>query len=118
MGGSRTFHVSGVSTHKMKGHTVRVKVWRDDNIKGFGSYLSPSIKEGRHGKVLLNIEATFHAAADLNHNPKDLLVEIVMHEVGHAMEEYLNKRFSEKRIERIVRAYKKKYHLPPRKRRT
>lgn len=96
----------------MKKHKIKIKVSRDDSCtEGFAAYLYPSITREGEARVLLNIEATFHASADHNINPKYFLIENIMHEVGHALEEYMGLNFSEKEIEQIIDSYRKKYNI-------
>ena len=38
-----------------------------------------------------------------------MFVETIMHEVGHALEEFYDLEFDEDRIERIVESYRAKY---------
>jgi len=90
--------------------TIKIKVIRDDSCSlGFAAYLHPSLTRDGEAQVLLNIEATFHACVDHDINPKEFLIENIMHEVGHAMEEYLDLEFNEDRIEEIIAKYRKRY---------
>jgi hypothetical protein len=92
-------------------HKIKIKIIRDDSIsEGFATYLSPSLKKDGEAKALLNIEATFDASVNNKLNVKEFLIENIMHEVGHSLEEYFNLEFDEGRIEKILEKYQKKYN--------
>lgn len=57
----------------------------------------------------MNIEATFQASAENELNAKEFLIENIMHEVGHSLEEYFGVEFNEERIENIIEKYRLKY---------
>lgn len=80
---------------------------RYDKMNAFGAYLSPSIKNGK-GLVFLNIEGTIGACLENDINPKELIVETLMHEVGHALEQWYDIEFSENRMEEIIEEYRRK----------
>lgn len=86
---------------------------RDDSLDGgFAAYLTPSLTNSGEALVLLNIEATFHASAEHNENPVDFLIENIMHEVGHAMQEYFGKELTEEQVENVVEKYRERYLKP------
>lgn len=90
--------------------TVKVQISRQDNLDGgFAAYLTPSLTNDGLGIVLLNIEATFHAAAENGEDPVNFIIENVMHEVGHALQEFFGRQFSEDQVEEIVEKYREKY---------
>lgn len=95
--------------------TINIHITRDDSIPAFAAYCSPSIKEEDAGLVLLNIAATFCSVAEYPDDigAKEVLIESIMHEVGHALEEYLGLEFDEERIEKIVEQYRVKYGIVP-----
>lgn len=88
-----------------------IVVKRDDEMDAFGAYLSPSIKQGE-GIVLLNIEALISTALEHDASQKEVFVETLMHEVGHALEQWYDLEFNEDRIERIIESYRQKYGSP------
>jgi hypothetical protein len=90
-------------------HNIKVVITRDDTIEAFGAYCSPSIKEEKQGLVLLNVFASFCAAIEEGESPARIIIETIMHEVGHALEEYFGREFNEDMIEEIVEQYKGKY---------
>lgn len=98
----------------MKKHKLKIKIFRKDEDKmGFAHYLQPSIKTEYSGVILTNVELIFLAATELDLEPKDvkeMLLDTLMHEVGHAIQDYLNMNLSEKQIRSIIKKYKKKYY--------
>lgn len=89
-----------------KDRIFKVNVIRHDGIDGFACYASKSIlKNG--GIVLINIEGLIDACTENNLDIKEALVETLMHEVGHALEDWFDLEFNEERIEKIIGSYKK-----------
>jgi tRNA 2-selenouridine synthase SelU len=91
-------------------NNFKIKVFKDDEMDAFGAYASPSIKKHDFGVVLFNLEANL--SASIEHEEisfKEMFVETIMHEVGHALEEFYDLEFNEDRIERIIESYRKKY---------
>lgn len=92
------------------GNNFKIQVVKNDEIDGFGAYVSPSIKKNEFGVVLFNLEANI--AASLEHKDilfKEMFIETIMHEVGHALEEFYDLEFNEERIESIIESYRFKY---------
>lgn len=108
---------------------VTIKIARADGLPGFACYLSGTVKsEGKtsidlspnQALVLLDIEAIFddNSVIQEDGNPiptrtikerKRELVEHLMHEFGHVLEDYLDLEFSEEDMERIVTSYESKF---------
>jgi len=91
-------------------NNFKIQVVKNDEIDAFGAYASPSIKKNDFGVVLFNMEANL--ITSLEHKEisfKEMFVETIMHEVGHALEEFYDLEFDEDRIERIVESYRTKY---------
>lgn len=87
----------------------KVQIIKNDEVDGFGAYASKSITNGL-GIVLFNLEANLGASIDHKDiSFKDMFVETIMHEVGHALEEFYNLEFDEERIDRITDSYRDKY---------
>lgn len=87
----------------------KVQIIKNDEVDGFGAYASKSITNGL-GIVLFNLEANLGASIDHKDiSFKEMFVETIMHEVGHALEEFYNLEFDEERIERITDSYRDKY---------
>ena len=57
----------------------------------------------------MNVYATFAAAVSNNTNAKEFIIQNLMHEFGHALEEYFGKEFDEDFIEKTVESYFEKY---------
>lgn len=88
----------------------KIQVIQNDELDAFGAYASKSIKNGL-GIVLFNLEANLETS--LEHKDisfKEMFVETIMHEVGHALEEFYDLEFNEDRIERITESYREKYN--------
>lgn len=90
---------------------ISVEIFRDDDVGGFACYLRPSVIVSGKAIVKLNIEATMHASVANGLNPKEFLVQNIMHEVGHAMEDFLDIELGEDTIEEMVEQYKSKYQI-------
>ena len=93
-----------------KENNFKIKIIKNDDIDGFGAYASTSIKKNDFGIVLFNLEANL--ITSLEHKEisfKEMFVETIMHEVGHALEEFYDMEFNEDRIERITESYREKY---------
>ncbi len=97
---------------QISGEKISIQIFRDDSCtEGFAAYLTPSLTRDGVAQILLNIEATFGACVEYpkDLNAKEVLIENIMHEVGHSLEEYFKLEFDEERIERIVESYRMKY---------
>lgn len=91
-------------------NNFKIQVVKNDEIDVFGAYASPSIKKNDFGVILFNMEANL--ITSLEHKEisfKEMFVETIMHEVGHALEEFYDLEFDEDRIDRIVESYRAKY---------
>ena len=90
-------------------NNFKIQVIQNDELDAFGAYASTSIKKGL-GIVLFNLEANLETS--LEHKDisfKEMFVETIMHEVGHALEEFYYLNFSEERIDKIIDSYREKY---------
>jgi len=90
-------------------NNFKIKIFQNDELNAFGAYASKSIKNGL-GIVLFNLEANLETT--LEHKDisfKEMFVETIMHEVGHALEEFYDLNFSEERIDKIIDSYREKY---------
>lgn len=108
--------------------TIEIKIARVEGLPGFAAYLAGSLSE--HGKtsidlepnqalVILDVQAVFDDDAVIqedgspipprtNHERKRELVEHLMHEFGHVLEEFLELEFDEDAMDAIVASYKPK----------
>ena len=91
-----------------KENSFNIVVLKDDEIDAFGAYASTSVKEGE-AIVLLNVEANLGTSLEHEIPLKEMMVETLMHEVGHALEEWFDLEFDEERIDRITQSYRDKY---------
>lgn len=87
----------------------KIKVYKNDEIDGFATYASPSIKKNEFGVVVFNLEASLGICLEENISFKEMFVETIMHEIGHALEEFYDLEFNEERIEKITDSYRQKY---------
>lgn len=91
-----------------KGGQLHIKIYRDDNIEGFAAYCAQDKNETK--TILMNVYATFAASVENDIDAKEFIIQNLMHEFGHALEEYYNKNFDEDFIEKAVQTYFDKYH--------
>lgn len=89
---------------------IKIEIQKADGMQeGFAAYrVSPAISKER--VVLLNVYATLLSSLENELDPKELILENLMHEFGHAMQEFLDLEFSEEIIEKIIKSYCDKYH--------
>lgn len=87
---------------------ITVSIIRHDEMDAFGAYGAKSIHSPEGGIILLNVDATFNAAAEYNLDAKNLMIETLAHEFAHALEEALGLEFDEERVESIVNSYRAK----------
>lgn len=81
----------------------KIKVYREDGIPAFGAWCSGSLKAD-DGTILLNVEACLVELADEDGKPIEcnrarVVIESLMHEFGHALEEALGIEHDEVLIE-------------------
>lgn len=85
-----------------------------DGLDAFGAYLRPSAKNGE-AKIFIDGKAIFKDGELLvdgkefnlcNDIKKEILIETLMHEFGHALEDFFDKEFGEEFIENCVQKYK------------
>lgn len=95
--------------------SMEFKIIRNDDIPAFGGWKAGSLQAGEP-VILLNVLATFHPSpVDTHGEPVEmdaeerryLMIETLMHEFGHALQEYFGLEFSEDRIEEIVEGYRR-----------
>lgn len=88
--------------------TIKFQIEKADGMEGFAAYrVSPA--KAKHKTILLNVYATFLAALEEDIKPKELILEHLMHEFGHAMQEFLDIEFSEEQVEKFIKSYCDKY---------
>lgn len=82
---------------------IEITVIKDDKLAGFGAYAK--------GKniILFNVVAHLIASIEEEIPIKEIMLETLMHEFGHCMEEKLGLEFSEDRIHKIIESYQEKY---------
>lgn len=89
-----------------------IRIWRDDSIPAFGGWAAGSLKDGE-GVILLNVATCFLGGVDEQGNrvemttedSKWLAITTLMHEFGHACQEFFALEFTEEQIEKIVADY-------------
>lgn len=89
------------------GGRLSIKIYRDDNLEGFAAYHAQDESETK--TILMNVYATFAASVENNIDVKEFIIQNLMHEFGHALEEYYQKEFDEDFIEKAVQSYFDKY---------
>lgn len=103
-----------------KEHLLKLTVLRNDSMPAFGAFMACNCADPachKQGTVLLNLEAIFGEMQFEDGTPapsispsecKELLIETLMHEFGHALEQYFQSEFSEELMERITESYRAK----------
>lgn len=101
--------------------SLKIKVVRDDSIPAFGAWHSCKDKKCPNNNViLLNLEAHFGDMVYADGSPVrklsakrsfDILIETLMHEFGHALEQFFKSEFSEQRMEKITASFRAKKSL-------
>ena len=86
---------------------MKLEIWKDDDCEGFAAFCAGSSKD--KPMIVLNIGATLMACIENNIEPKEILIENLMHEFGHFIEELMDKEFDEELIEKIIQSYRDKY---------
>ncbi len=93
----------------MKKTQLHIEIQKADGMQGFAAYqVSPARSKKR--VVLLNVYATLLSALEEQLNPKQLILEHLMHEFGHILQEWLDTEFNEEELEKIIQSYCEKYH--------
>ena len=84
---------------------VRVEIENEDDLPGFGAYLSGSALKGK-AIIRINFSALFSAIVDNKEIPvtdwKQIAADGVVHELLHAVEDFLGKAFSEVDVEGLI----------------
>lgn len=97
---------------------LQLKVVRDDSIPAFGAWCACTCESGcpHQNTILLRLDAVFGPLEYEDGTPcppmtpaehKEVLLSTLMHEFGHALEQFLGEEFSEERIEAIVESFVK-----------
>ena len=94
----------------------RLRVHRDDSIPAFGGWCAGSLKADEP-TILLNVAACLLPCVDGDgaevhqtiEAKKWLMISTLMHEFGHALQEFFDLEFTEERIEELVADYELHY---------
>lgn len=94
----------------------QLRVYRDDTIPAFGGWYAGSLKDG-DPTILLNVAACLLPCVDdegteVSHTVEEkkwLMISTLMHEFGHALQEFFDLEFTEARIEELVTDYERHY---------
>ena len=94
---------------------MKIEIKKYDGLGALGGFAQGSVKDGT-GIILINTKALFKdgelvfedgSAVKMDaEERKRILIETVMHEFGHALEEFLDSEFDEDFIERVTESYK------------
>lgn len=93
------------------------KIYRDDDLPAFAGWVANSLKSN-NPTILMNVEITMSPWFDqedgneieIDTNERKLMIiENLMHEFGHAMQEYLDREFNEEELEKIIEDYREVY---------
>lgn len=104
---------------------IKIKVCRVEGLPGFAAYLAGTLSESgattvhlepNQALVLLNVSAVFDDTAVVYENGKPIdprtlderkrqMIEHLMHEFGHVLEEFFDTEFDEGWIESVTESY-------------
>lgn len=90
---------------------IKARVVQMDGIDGFACYLSPSARKGKT-IIGLNVEALLASVVVKDFTVKDLpyiVADSIMHEVIHALEDWAQVQFSDKKVNKLIAKYRKHY---------
>jgi hypothetical protein len=90
---------------------IVARIVQMDGIEGFACYLSPTAKKGKT-IIGLNVEALIAGIAAKDFAVKDLpyiVADSIMHEVIHVLEKWAKVQFSNRKVEKLIAAYRKHY---------
>ena len=110
---------------------MAIRIVRVDGMGGFAAYTAGTVHQRgattidfgkKRGLVLLDVEALFddtcieaEGGAAVKRTPEEkrrLLIEVLMHEFGHALEDFLDSKFDEGWIEKVTESFKHKEVKP------
>ena len=86
---------------------MKLEIWKDDNCDGFAAWCAES--SNNKPMIVLNLGASLMASIESNTEPKELIIENLMHEFGHFLEELFKKDFDEEFIEKVIESYRIQY---------
>ena len=105
---------------------LKMKIARADGMPGFAAYLSGTVSHAgsctidltpNQALILLDVEATFDDSCLVSdsgpvvrdtEDHRRVLIESLMHEFGHALEEFFDVEFDDDWIEQVVMSYQPK----------
>ena len=95
---------------------MKIEIKKYDNLGAFGGFAQGSVKEGQT-IILIDTNMIFKDGELIYDDGKPLvlnteekkrvLIETIMHEFGHALEEFFDTKFEEDFIERVTMSYNK-----------
>lgn len=106
--------------------TLKVKIARADGLPGFAAYLSGTVSHAgactvdltpNQALILLDVEASFDDncivsdSGPVTRTPEECrrgLIESLMHEFGHSLEEFFDLEFDDDWVEKVVLSYRPK----------
>jgi len=91
---------------------ITIEIHKNDGIPAFGAWCAGSMEEGQ-SQILLNVKACLSNCVDeygneIEHCPKEklwIIIETLMHEFGHALQEFFDMEFTEEKLEEIIDGY-------------
>jgi len=90
---------------------IKIKVYQQDWMPGFAAYVEGSVKE-KNAHILLNIGGLLGLVNDKTISADELpyiVVECLLHEFIHVIEDWTNSKFSERKVNALVKKYRKYY---------
>lgn len=98
---------------------LKIEIQKADGMQGFAAYIRSPAKSDKR-VVLLNVIASLEAAGEgcktwkeATESIRRVMVENLMHEFGHVMEQFFNLEVNEEFIEKVVESYEDLYGKTP-----
>jgi hypothetical protein len=87
---------------------LKIQVRKSDGMQGFAAYKIGTAKQ-KKAVMLMNIYASWACALEHDIPITEFLAENLMHEFGHALQDYLGMEFTESFVEKVTNSYREKY---------
>ncbi len=92
----------------LKKAQLKLEIKKADGMQGFAAYQVSSARSKKK-VILLNVYASLAAAVEHGIPPRLVIMEDLMHEFGHILQEWLELNMTEKQVDKFIASYAKKY---------
>jgi len=90
---------------------LNITIQKADDIEAFGAFVAGSVNDEKP-TILLNMNAIISTVvSEGDVDAKEILISTLVHEFGHALEEFFNKEFDEGFIEKVTESYEQSHRL-------